>query len=433
MLLGLISLIIVILSLINERLLKLTIPSEIGLMGLSYLISIVVLTLAYFGVNISYVQEFVDKLPLHDIIMGGMICLLLFSGSCRIKLSHLSHDKFFILSLSLFSTFIAVMVYSTLMYGILHFFDIDIRFTEACMLGSIIAPTDPVSAMGILHRLGLAKRVSIIMEGESLFNDGVAVAFFVTFNMLNKGIESDLTAVKIFTETMSQNLIGAIVMGFSMGILGSYFLNKTKQTHIKILISLASVCLAYAISDMMQSSAPIAAVIVGVYFATRMAKHIKRNNNSSDYNQFYIFWDIIDKILNSSLYILIGFTVLLLNDAPHLYFIALASVSMALIARFVSVIPPVLAFSRDIKITKEEYKSKKWKEISAFVELLTWAGLKGGMSIALAIGTKTLVSPLIYKIFIISTFAVVSFSILIQGLTTSRLYIRIKDHFVIPK
>lgn len=414
---------LIFISYFNEKVLKL--PSEIGLMTTAFLISVVILVLEMFGVtSIITLDNAFKSLDLHEIIMNGFICFLLFSGSAKIKFNDLTHDKYLISSLAFFSTLAAALIYAGLSYVFAGLIGIPMTFIDACILGSIIAPTDPISAMSILKKAGLPERISLIMEGESLFNDGIAVALFVTFTMLKGTVGVDPTVS--FFQTIVTSIFGAIILGIGVAYLLFFVFKTTKQKHLEILVSLAAVTTAYVMSEHFGVSGPTAAVVVGIFFASNM--HKLHEDNETYYSNFYVFWKVIDKILNGVLYILMGFSVLFLHQMNGFVMVVVSAVGMALIARFVSILVPIYLFSRDPGLQPENYtSSKKRKDQIAMSKLLTWGGLKGGICIALALGTGKVFNAQQYEFVVLSTYAVVAFSTLAQGLSVQKLYDRVKS------
>ena len=421
--LSMIFLVLITFSFFNEKVLKL--PLEIGLMTIAFMVSIVILCLEMLGVtSIINLANLFNQLDLHEIIMNGFLCFLLFSGSAKIKLQDLTHDKYLISSLAFFSTLVSTLIYAGITYVISSIVGVNLTFIQSCILGSIIAPTDPISAMSILKRAGLPHRISLIMEGESLFNDGIAVALFVTFTALNYSVAVDPTMD--FLRTITTSILGAIGVGLSVSFVLFKFFKHTSQKHLEILVSLAAVTSAYSICEYFEVSAPTAAVVVGIFFASNM--HKIHEDNEAYYSNFYVFWKVIDKILNGFLYILIGFVVLSLHQMDNFLLIAVSAILVALFARIISIFLPVFLFSRDDRVQVKNYtKTKRKKDQIAMVKLLTWGGLKGGICIALALGTVDIFSPEKYNYVVSSTYAVVAFSTLIQGLSIKKVYNKVKD------
>ncbi len=417
--LSIITIIIVLFSFFNEKVLKL--PMEIGLMTIAFSLSFILVVLQYLGVELvsekQYITGFFD---VHDIIMNGLICFLLFSGAAKIKFLDLADDKYLISSLAFFSTLVSALIYGFLAFVIVKYIGFKLTLLECFMLGSIIAPTDPVSAMSILKKAGMTKRISIIMEGESLFNDGIAVALFVTFNEMNKNI-SDSPAIITFFETITYNVFGAVIIGLFVSVPLFIIFKKTEHKHIEVLVSLSAVTSAYSLSEYFKVSAPIGAVVVGIFFATNM--NILHEGNEVYYTKFYAFWKVIDRALNGILYIIIGFAMLYLHNVKSIFIIMSTAIIIAFIARYVSVLLPVFCFGRCSKLSPKNYTiDLRRKDVFALSNLLTWGGLKGGICIALALGTSNTVNAEVYNFIVVSTYAVVAFSILVQGLTIRKVY-----------
>ncbi|MGB3368652.1 MAG: cation:proton antiporter, partial [Acidaminobacteraceae bacterium] len=235
--LSVIFLAMVAISFLNEKVVKL--PEEIGLLTIALCTSVVLIILETLGItSIIELDSILTKIDFNDVVLGGFICYLLFSGSAGIKLRDLTHDKYLIGSLAFVSTLLATFIYAGLTLLVVRVFGIEMNFIEACILGSIIAPTDPISAMSILNKVGLSKRISIIVEGESLFNDGIAVALFVTFTSINQN--SSNIALE-FVKTISWNVFGAMLVGVVVSFLLFKLFKATKQKHLEIIVSLSAV------------------------------------------------------------------------------------------------------------------------------------------------------------------------------------------------
>lgn len=422
-LLSIVFLTLIAFSFFNEKVLKL--PIEIGLMTIAFIMSVAMLFLNHIGfIFLDGFEEIFNAIEFHEVVMNGFLCFLLFSGAAKIKFNDLTHDKYLISTLAFFSTLVSTLLYAGMTYGVSHLLGINLTFLQSCILGSIIAPTDPISAMSILKKAGLPDRISLVMEGESLFNDGIAVALFVTFTSLNQSSSSHPFVQ--FAETITFDVLGAILIALIVSALLFQVFKSTKQKHLEILISLAAVTLSYSISEGLHVSAPTAAVIVGIFFATKM--NDLHEDNESYYINFYTFWKVIDKILNGILYILIGFAVVFIEDSNGFFLIIASAITFALIARYISILLPIVFFSRDKRMTPQIYsKNIRKKDQLAMSKLLTWGGLKGGICIALALGTANTFEPMQYNYIVLSTYAVVAFSTLVQGLTIKKVYAKLKN------
>lgn len=421
-LLSIVFLTLITFSFFNEKVLKL--PIEIGLMTIAFIISVALIILNKIGLmQLDRLEDIFNALKFHEIVMNGFLCFLLFSGAAKIKFTDLTHDKYLISTLAFFSTLISTLLYAGMTYGISNLLMINLTFLQSCILGSIIAPTDPISAMSILKRAGLPDRISLVMEGESLFNDGIAVALFVTFTSLS--LNSSNHPYLQFTKTIAYDVIGAVLIALFVSMILFQVFRSTRQKHLEILISLAAVTVSYSVSEWMHVSAPTAAVVVGIFFATKM--NDLHGDNESYYINFYTFWKVIDKILNGMLYILIGFAVLFIEDSNGFILILCSAILFALIARYISILIPIWFFSRDKKMTSKLYSKKiRKKDQFAMTKLLTWGGLKGGICIALALGSVNAFDPAQYNYIVLSTYAVVAFSTLVQGLTIKKVYSKLK-------
>lgn len=314
--------------------------------------------------------------------------------------------------LALLTTILASFLYGVIFYGIGCLLGLsNLNFAYCLLLGCIISPTDPIAAMSILNKVGLPEDVALTIEGESLFNDGVGVALFVVVSGSIQGTSGG--GVMNFLLLLGKELLGAIVIGLLISFLLYQLFLRTKDVYRQLFVSLLAVSASYVICENMGCSSAIAAVVCGIFFATFMDKPEKENPE-----QFYIyrnFWSVVDSLLNSILYVLLGLTFIniCMYTKNNILWI-LAAIVGNVTARYLG----VLATAVVIREKPQAYG------ILPFTKLLTWAGLKGALCLALAMQTHTFLPQEVFQTVIICTFAVVMFTTLGQGLTIGKFYQR---------
>ncbi|UYO62062.1 cation:proton antiporter [Acetobacterium wieringae] len=413
---------VVLFSFINEKTIKL--PYEIGLVVFGFIFVV----LYIIGRNLNLVHIPIEFLNLYrefdftDFLFKGVLCFMLFSGASRIEFGDFKADKFLIGSMAVIGTLVSTVVYGLLFFGLGYLIHVNITFLEACILGAIVAPTDPISAMSILAKAGLPKRIGLIIEGEALFNDGVAVAIFATLITALK-LSTDSVSVMSFTWGLTTEILGAVAVGFVVSFLLFEVFKRSNDNFIKIFTSILTVMLSYLICEYLVFSGPIAAVICGLYYATAIAG-LQRNNHICMTEElrdlFYSFWSVVDNLLNGILFLLVG--VLLLNiknintlSVGMIFTIAIGSILFNTIARLAGVYASMI-------FNKNPPKSKGMPN-HRFIAFMTWAGLKGGLCLALIMGTSISLATPTYNLFLVATYAIVLFTTVVQGLSVGKGYI----------
>ena len=275
------------------------------------------------------------------------------------------------------------------------------------MLGCIVSPTDPIAATSILNKCGLSKNVTSVIEGESLFNDGIGVAVFICFRNIVTNT-SDLSLPVLLVK----ELFGALFIGFVVSFLLFKLLKMTKDPMKHIFISLLTVALSYVICEYLGFSGVIASVVCGMYFSYAMSQIGGWRDVVDEKDLYNDFWDVLDNILNSILFVLIGLSILYMPSVDSIIWLCLAAIVLNLLCRFIG----VFISSLIIKKVPNHYSKLE------FTSLLTWTGLKGGLSLALALTTREYLPIDSYNVVLIVTFVTIFFTIICQGLTTARVY-----------
>lgn len=414
---------VVVFSFINEKTLKL--PYEIGLVIFGFLFCVVLII--FQAMNVTIISEemlaLVSKFNFNDFLINGVLCFMLFSGAASIKFNDFNQDKFLIGSMAIFGTIISTIVYGVLFWGFATIIHINISFLEALILGAIVAPTDPISAMSILGKVGLPKRLALIVEGESLFNDGVAVAIFATLMTVLVQSTEQITLTEFIWGLMA-DVLGAVLVGLVVSILLFQIFKYSQNRNIKIFTSILTVMLAYILCENFGFSGPIAAVICGLSYASGFARLEKKGIDAVTteiHDLFYAFWGVIDNLLNGILFLLVG---LIFVDIKNLHdFTPMVIIGIVIGAIIINTISRIIGVTGTVAFTKKlPFDMKK----SNFTIFSTWTGLKGGLCLALVMGTITSLNSTTYSLFLIATYAIVLFTTLFQGLTVGKAYLKLK-------
>ncbi|WP_042504566.1 cation:proton antiporter [Algibacter lectus] len=391
-------------SYINYKWLKL--PTTIGLMILS-LILIVPITLSktVFPEFYRFFCDIIVNADFKTLLLNGILSFLLFAGALHVNLAALTKEK---KSIFLFAT-LGVLI-STCIVGSLTFFGaqligLELPFLHALLFGALISPTDPIAVMAILKEANIAESLGIKIEGESLFNDGIGVVVFSGI-LLIAAATGELSNTEIGTEIgmlFLEEAVGGLFYGLVIGFLGLKCIQSLKENpQLAVMITLAVVMGGTAGAFLMEVSAPLAMVVAGLFIGNKI--HVNEDKNPIQ-KAISSFWEILDDVFNGILFVLIGLAIHLLNINTSYFLLGILAILIVLLARFISVFLPYSLLKH------EETKPMKT------VAVLTWGGLRGGISIALALSLgEELSGDLILHI----TYIIVFFSIIVQGLTIGK-------------
>ena len=402
-------------SIVNLRFLKL--PMTIGLMILAIALSIVILIFGFFFptfLDIAY--TITESFDFNFMLMNVMLPFLLFAGAMSINVHILRKDKLTILLLASFGVLFSTYVVGSLTYYLLNapmfgLSSLGITYLDCLLFGSLIAPTDPIAVLSIIKRMKLSLVTETRIAGESLFNDGIGVVVFLTLlGAKTTGAEVTLDSVGVlfFTE-----VIGGLALGAIVGYFGLKLVRYIENEHVEleVLITLALVLFVSVIATRYHLSGPLGVVILGLY----LNKHIKEKDGNGDSelamgDYVYKFWHLLDETLNAILFILIGLEIILIFDSFNLVYLALSVITIVLVvlSRYIGVSVPIVFLSR----------FRDFEENTA--KIITWGGLRGGLSIALALNLPDDMGD-VKSLILILTYAVVLFTILVQGLTMEKI------------
>lgn len=386
---------------LNFRFFKL--PTAIGIMLISLILSLLLLIIGEIGfLDISQqASRLIQGIDFHTALINGMLSFLLFAGALHINLNELSKQKWVILILASVGVISSTFIIGGMSWVILNALELNISFIYCLLFGALISPTDPIAVLGILKTVGVPKSLEIKISGESLFNDGVAVVVFLVLLGIATGQgEASVSSISIL---LIQEVIGGAVYGLIIGGLCFYMLRSVNNYQVEVLLTLALVMGGYALATAIHVSGPIAMVVSGLLIGNHGRVFAM---SESTREHLDMFWELIDEILNAVLFLLIGLEVLILVYHTEYFLAALALIPVVLLSRFISVSIPIQIM-------------KNVRDFSPGVtRLMTWGGLRGGISVALAL---SLPKGMEREVILAVTYALVVFSILVQGLTLGSL------------
>jgi CPA1 family monovalent cation:H+ antiporter len=387
-------------SFINIKFLKL--PSGISLMLMGVLVATGVIVTGYFSVGFTeMIREKLALIDFSEFLLGILLSFLLFAGSMHVSIPDLKKSAKSIISFATIGTLISTVAVGYSLFYLLSAFNQPIPLIYCLLFGALISPTDPIAVMGILKKTNLSKNIETNIVGESLFNDGIGVVIFATIlKIASDGAENfGIADIGIL---FIQEAVGGIFMGLIIGFIGYKLMKSIDHFQTEILISLAMVMGGYSLCHSIHVSGPLAMVVAGLMTGNR-GKELAMSDITKDY--LGKFWEVTDEILNAVLFMLIGLEIVIVSFDLSYLTIGIITALIIIIARFVSLYIPAVLFR-----FKKVFGTK-----SLFI--MTWGGLRGGISIALALSLPQNT----YKNILVSiTFVIVIFSILIQGITVEK-------------
>ena len=387
-------------SYINHRYIRL--PTSIGLMAISLVLSIALLALHQVVPGIDEpVRRALLTIDFESALLEGMLSFLLFAGALHINLDDLIEQRRVIGTLATVGVVASTFVIGTTTWLFLGWLGLDLPFIDCLVFGALITPTDPIAVLGILKTAGAPKSLETKIAGESLFNDGVAVVVFLVLTRIAAG-GSDIGPADIAV-LFVQEAVGGAIFGLAVGALVYWMLKSINNYQVEVLLTLALVTGGYALAMALHISGPIAIVVAGLLIGNQGRRFAMSDSTREHLD---MFWELVDEVLNAVLFVLIGFEVLLVDFSPRLFAAIGLSIIVVVAARFLCVGVPVTVLRRFQSFSPNAIK------------LLTWGGLRGGISVALALSlpegpTRSLILSI--------TYGVVVFSVLVQGLTIGRL------------
>lgn len=386
---------------VNYRFFKL--PATVGLMAFALLISFAGLILNHFQlIDLHETSRFVSSINFSKILLHGLLSFLLFAGALNINLADLKRNRVIVAILATVSVFIATGITGYLVWLVADDLGFPISFIDALLFGALIAPTDPVAVMAILKETNMSKDLRVKIGGESLLNDGVGVVIYMALAGIALHPHLEISTPKLAALMLWEGF-GAIALGLSLGWLCLQILRQIDDYKVEVLLTLALAAGGYCLAEFVNVSAPITMVAAGLVVGNhgRMLGMSNRTRKHLD-----MFWELLDEILNGVLFILMGLEMMVITIKPEQMPMCAVAVLAVLAGRFISVYIPITCMRARHGFGR------------GTVALMTWGGLRGGISIALALSLP----PVVDKDLILAmTYVTVLFSVLVQGTTFRRM------------
>ena len=380
----------------------LRLPSAIGILVVALLASFGIIITDWFFPALTVeeaIRAQVLEIEFSDALLEGMLGLLLFAGALHVKLSDLRREWVVVMLMATVG-----IALSTMIVGVGFSWLTGMPLMVALVFGSLISPTDPVAVLGVLREADLRKSLETKIAGESLFNDGVAyVVFLVLIGLAFPTGDAEGSGLADAGRLFVQEALGGAALGLTLGWLTFRVMRRIDDYSLEVLITIGLAFGGYELAVWLHVSAPIMAVCAGLLIGDVGAKY-----GMSEETRRYVdaFWKLVDEILNAVLFLMIGFEVFAVAFDTSYLWSGFAAIALALVARLAAVSVPVLML-------------KPFRDFSqGVIPIMTWGGLKGGISVALALSLpEGEWKPLILT----ATYIVVIFSIIVQGLTVAGL------------
>ncbi len=383
---------------INQRFIKL--PFVIGLFALSTFLSLIILSSKiWLNISIEQTQRNIELLQIDQLILNIMLGFLLFAGALHTDWSNLKKQ---IRPISIFA--IGGVLLSTIIIALLFklctsLFNLQIDFIYCFLFGALISPTDPIAILGILTKANVPEKMKSTIIGESLFNDGIGVVVFMALLLTQK---TGVFSFSNFGLLFFQEAIGGVAVGLGLGYILHILLKSIDHYETEILLTLAFVMAGYSISNSFHLSGALAMVVMGL-----MVGNFRQDITMSDITQEYVckFWELVDVILNAILFILIAFVLIVIDFKTSYVLVGISAVAIVLLTRYIIVYLPHWIAPKLLNLTNKEAK------------IISWGGLRGGLSLALVLSLPASETK---NILLIATYFCVLFSIIVQGLTIEK-------------
>ena len=387
-------------SWINHRFLRL--PTSIGLMAIALSMSLGLLLLGTIGHPIEQdLEKMLYSIDFDQTLLHGMLSFLLFAGALHVNVQDLANQRWVIATLATASVIGATFLIGFGTWFTFSLIGLDTPLIYCLLFGALISPTDPIAVLGILKSAGAPKALETKITGESLFNDGIAVVVFLVLLEIASG--TGTVTVSSVLRLFAVEAIGGVVYGFAIGTIAFWALKKIDNYSVEVLITLALTTGGYTLAEKLHLSAPIAIVVAGLIIGNH-GRRLAMSERSREHLD--TFWELVDVVLNAVLFVLIGLEVLVLSLREEYLLAGIVAIPLVLMARLISVGLPIglMRFFRSFS--------------PGVVTILTWGGLRGGISVALAL---SLPASEIRDALVTVTYIVVVFSVLVQGLTLAPL------------
>lgn len=385
-------------SYINVKFLKL--PITIGLMLITIVFTVVVVAIGQFDDTLLVTEkELITQIDFETVLLDIMLSFLLFAGALHTNFNQLKIQRGPVLAFATLGVLVSTFLVGILMYFMFGAFGYHIDFIYCLLFGALISPTDPIAVLGILKKVGAPKNLEAKIVGESLFNDGVGVVVFLTIFSIAKSPNAAIEVSEIL-QLFGVEVLGGIALGLLLGYITYKLMKSIDNYEVEVIITIATVMGGSLLAHQLHMSAPLAMVTAGLI----VGHDTIRSSAMSEITETYVdkFWEMIDVLLNAVLFIMIGMEMLVLQFQLNYIIAGLIAVPLVLLCRYISLWLPI------------KFYAKKLQFIPKTNLIMTWGGLRGGISIALAL---TLTQEMHRELFLVITYIIVVISIIGQGLT----------------
>ena len=389
---------------LNRRFIGLPHTTALLLLGLGASLLLAAIENAYPSMPLYHLlRDSLQRIDFTDVVMNGMLAFLIFAGALNLDLRELRNRAWPVAALALIGTTVSTALVGGAVWEVSRLIGQPLPLKWALVFGALISPTDPIAVISTLRQVAIPKRLEVEMQGEALFNDGVGIVLFTLLvGIIRGGDHADPSAWQI-GGALGREAGGGLLLGLVTGYVGYRAMRSIDEYPVEVLITLAVVAGTYAVSQQLGASGPLAMVSAGLLIGDRAPR-----DAMSERTKGYVtaLWTLIDEVLNSLLFLLIGVEVLLLHVDIGTLLLAATAIPIVLLARLVAVTIPLLLFG--------------WRAGMSLrnVPFLTWAGVRGGISVALALALpEGPAKPAV----LVATYGVVLFSIVVQGSTLGAL------------
>ncbi|WP_445382571.1 cation:proton antiporter [Robiginitalea sp. IMCC43444] len=387
-------------------------PNTIGLMVISIVFTLGAFALSYIDDSLLQAERYIiSQIDFKTVLLDLMLGFLLFAGALHTDLDKIREQRWPILAFATFGVLVSTFLIGTATYFLLPLAGLQVDFIYCLLFGALISPTDPIAVLGILKKVGAPKKLETKIVGESLFNDGVGVVVFLTIFGLASSGGTDFSlweVVKLFVHEVG----GGLILGILLGWISFRMMRGINDYSIEVIITLAVVMIGITTAQYLHVSGPLAMVAAGLMIGGPEV----RNAAMSETTEVYVdkFWELIDILLNTVLFVLIGMEMLVLDLEMEFILAGLIIIPVTLLCRYLSLLIPVNFFAKRLDFVPNTNL------------IMTWGGLRGAISIALALGLSAEMSR---ELFLVMTYVVVIFSIVVQGLTVDKLIAGLKKRW----
>lgn len=393
---------------INVQFLKL--PNTIGLMLITIVFTLVIFALSYFDSTLLNAEKYIiTQIDFRAVLLDIMLSFMLFAGALHTNFEQLKVQRWPVLAFATLGVLVSTFLVGITMFYVLQIIGLNIKFIYCLLFGALISPTDPIAVLGILKKANVQKKLESKIVGESLFNDGVGVVIFLTIFQIAQSSTGGIDALHV-AELFGQEVIGGILLGGALGWITYRLMKSIDEYDTEVIITLAAVMLGTVIAQKFHLSAPLAMVTAGLI----VGNDTVRGTAMSQITENYVdkFWELLDILLNTILFVLIGMEILVLAFEGSYVLAGLIAIPLILLCRYISLLLPITFFQKRLDFVPNTGL------------IMTWGGLRGGISIALALG---LTQDMHRDLFLVVTYIVVVFSILVQGLTVGKLVKKLQE------